>query len=365
MSEDILGCPGDTADSGVIEMAFQLEPVPIVWCVKDNGDLAGLTYSRETDTVGWHNHKMGGTNAEAKSVITIPGTGQDRVWLVISRTIDGITRQFIEQVNTHFRGKVNREAMFSDSFINFTGEEPAGTLTPAATTGTGINFTAGSAVFVAGDVGRIIQYENADSTTGDPIFSRALITGFTSTTVFVVSVLRDFPNTNDIASGAWTMSATVYDKLDHLEGESVSILADGGTQPAQTVTNGSITLAGQYTDVTLGLGYTQEFELLDIDFGSAVGTAYAARSKVNEVSLDLFESMGGFLGFSESSLTEMVFRQGNETMNEGLPLFTGPQSERPQGGWRDSIKTLFRNTDPLPTTVLGMTIKGVVSDSTG
>ena len=360
VSENILGDIGNTADNGVTQMAFQLEPTPTVWCSKDNGELAALTYSRETDTVGWHNHIIGGTDAAVKDIISIPGTGQDRVWVIVSRIIDGITRQYMEQMDTHFRGSVNREANFSDSHIHFTGEKPAATLTPAATTGTGINFTAGSAVFTSADVGRIIQHKN-----GDGIYSRALITEFTSTTVVVATILRDFPSTSAIASQSWTLSMTDYDKLDHLEGETVSILADGGTQPSQVITNGMITLSGQYTDVTIGLGYIQEIELLDIDFGSAVGTAYAARSKVNEVDIDLFESMGGFIGYDEDSLTEIVYRQGTDIMNEGVPLFTGSKTPRPKGGWRDSTKTLIRQIDPLPLTVLGIVIKGQVSDATG
>ncbi len=364
VSEDILGNIGDMADEGVIQMAFQLEPTPTIWCAKDNGELAALTYSRETDTVGWHNHIIGGTDTAIKDIISIPGTGQDRIWGIISRTINGITRQYIEQMNTHFRGVVNREAEFSDSHIRFTGEEPATTLTPAATTGDAIEFTAGSAVFASTDIGRIIQYKNLDSN-GDPIFSRALITTFTDTTHVDANILRDFPNTSAIVSGAWTLSTTLYEKLDHLEGETVSILADGGTQPSQVVTNGAITLTGQYTDVTFGLGYIQEWELLDIDFGSAVGTAYASRSKVNEVDLDLFETMGGFIGYDEDSLTEIVYRQGIDIMNEGVPLFTGSKTPRPKGGWRDSIKTLYRQSDPLPVTILGVVIKGQVSDATG
>jgi hypothetical protein len=358
VSEDILGNPGDTTDVGVKQMAFQREPVPTVWCVKDNGQVAGLTYSRETETVGWHNHIIGGDTAvSAKSVVSIPGTGQDRVWFINQRTINGTVRQYIEQMNTNFRGTTVKNAKFADSFIYTSGEEPAATLTPAATTGSSITFTAGSAVFAATDVGRIIQ--------NGQYGGKALITAYTDTTHVDADILRDFTDTSAIAAGSWTLSKILYDKLDHLEGETVSILADGGVQPQQTVTNGAVTLANQYTDVCIGLGFTQEFELLDIDFGSDTGTAYGSKSKVNEVVLDFFESMGGAIGYDSSKLTDIVFRDGTNLMNEGVPLSTGEIFERPIGGWQDSNSTLFRNTDPLPSTVLGMVVKGQVSDQTG
>lgn len=356
VSENILGDTGDIADAGVTEMAFQQEPIPIVWCAKDDGNLAGLTYSRETDTVGWHNHIIGGTSPDVESVAVVPGSGQDRVWVQVKRTINGVTRRFIERQTTQFRNTSNKLAKFSDSFVNFTGEEPATTLTPGATTGDGVTFTAGSSIFTASDVGRVIQNGRSGG--------KAKIVTQSGTTC-TANILRDFSSTDAIASGAWTLSNNTYDKLDHLEGESVSVLADGGTKPKATVTNGSITLSNQYTDVTIGLGYTQEIETLDIDFGSQVGTAFGSRSKINEVGIYYFESVGGFIGYDSDSLTEIVFREGTDIMNEGVPLFTGLKSLRPKGGWRDKNKTLIRQTDPLPMTILGMVVKGQVSDQTG
>ena len=77
---------------------------------------------------------------------------------------------------------------------------------------------------------------------------------------------------------------------------------------------------------------------------------------MNEIDIDLFESMGGSIGFDEDSLTEIVYRQGDSIMNEGLPLFTGSQTPRPKGGWADATTLFYRNADPLPSTVLSMTI---------
>lgn len=78
------------------------------------------------------------------------------------------------------------------------------TLTPAATTGTGVNFTASTGVFLAGDVGRIIIFGA----------SRALITGFTSATVVVCSILSAFPNTSAIPAGQWLLKLSPQVTLD-------------------------------------------------------------------------------------------------------------------------------------------------------
>jgi len=68
-----------------------------------------------------------------------------------------------------------------------------GTLTPGATTGLGVTFTASVAAFLAADVGRQIIFGA----------SKANIVGFTSSTVVTADIIDDFPDTNPIPSGSW------------------------------------------------------------------------------------------------------------------------------------------------------------------
>lgn len=72
--------------------------------------------------------------------------------------------------------------------------------TPAATTGTGINFTAGASIFVSGDVGKFIRGGGG----------YAEITSFTSGTVVVMTILKDFDNTDAITAGEWTLEEDVW-----------------------------------------------------------------------------------------------------------------------------------------------------------
>jgi hypothetical protein len=72
------------------------------------------------------------------------------------------------------------------------------TLTPSATTGDDIVFTASSAVFLNGDVGRVIKYGLA----------RALIITFTSTTVVRADILVAFPSTSAIPAGQWLLEGS-------------------------------------------------------------------------------------------------------------------------------------------------------------
>ena len=47
-------------EGGVIEFAYQQEPYSIVWFVRADGQLVGLTYERDQDVLGWHRHIIGG-----------------------------------------------------------------------------------------------------------------------------------------------------------------------------------------------------------------------------------------------------------------------------------------------------------------
>lgn len=82
---------------------------------------------------------------------------------------------------------------------------PAGaTLTPAATTGEAITFTASAACFLAADVGRMIVYGS----------SRAVIITYTDTTHVDADIIDAFPDTDPIAAGAWLLRNSPQTTLD-------------------------------------------------------------------------------------------------------------------------------------------------------
>lgn len=69
---------------------------------------------------------------------------------------------------------------------------------------------------------------------------RAEITGYTSSTQVTVTVLQDFDSTAAIPAGDWFLTTdSLTSGIDHLEGETVGILADGGPQNDDTVTDGA------------------------------------------------------------------------------------------------------------------------------
>lgn len=100
----------------------QEEPYNILWAITEAGDLAGLTYLRDQQVVGWHRHILGGTDVAVKSIATIPGTKESELWLIVSRTINGGTKQYVERLTSFFRDDVEAvDAFFLDCGDTYSG----------------------------------------------------------------------------------------------------------------------------------------------------------------------------------------------------------------------------------------------------
>lgn len=85
----------------VKEMAYMAEPWSTIWACLDNGALIACTYLPAQNVTGWHRHPLGG-DGKVLSVSVIPGDGQDEVWLLVERTIDGQVRRYVEVIENEF-----------------------------------------------------------------------------------------------------------------------------------------------------------------------------------------------------------------------------------------------------------------------
>ena len=101
------------SSSGIIQMDYQQEPFSVVWCVRTDGSLVGMTYNRLQDVVAWHSHDFGGTNTKCKSVAVIDiDTSEDQVYVIVERTINGSTKKYVEYLMSK---KMNQVLIFLTS----------------------------------------------------------------------------------------------------------------------------------------------------------------------------------------------------------------------------------------------------------
>jgi len=100
----------------VVEMAYQQEPDSIIWVVRSDGMLLGLTYMKEHEVWAWHHHV---TDGRVESVAVIPKSdGRDEVWFVVNRQ----NGRFIEVMEERPTRREIADAFFVDSGLTYAGD---------------------------------------------------------------------------------------------------------------------------------------------------------------------------------------------------------------------------------------------------
>jgi len=109
--------------SGILDFDFAQEPDPLVWAVRADGKLVCLTWNTEQRVRGWHKHPIGG-NGFVESVATMPAAEGDRneVWMIVRRTINGVTRRYVEYMERSYRdGDAQSSQFYVDCGLTYNG----------------------------------------------------------------------------------------------------------------------------------------------------------------------------------------------------------------------------------------------------
>lgn len=251
----------------IAEWAYAEDPWSVIWAVRSDGNLLSLTYTRELGVSAWAWHDTDGT---FESVCSIPEGDEDAVYVVVKRTIGGVTRRYVERFATRVIDDV-KEAVCVDCAVIYRG---------------------------------------------DP--------------------------------------ATTFSGLDHLEGKSVYVLADGVVFGPLTVTSGAVTieLEGGASVAHIGLAFTPQLETLDLLFNS---TEVRTKQKtVTGVGFDVEASVGLFVGERFEKMNEWKQRKVSDGYG-AIPLETGFAKVVSPGSWNTGGRAVLEQRAPLPVTVLGIT----------
>lgn len=128
--------------SGITQMAFAPDPDQVVWCIRADGTLLGFTWNNEQAVRGWHRHPIGGSGV-VESIAVMPAAEGDRseLWLVVKRTINGVTKRYVEYLERPYRiGDSQASQFYVDSGLTYTGA--------ATTTISGLSHLEGQTVSV-------------------------------------------------------------------------------------------------------------------------------------------------------------------------------------------------------------------------
>ena len=149
-------------------------------------------------------------------------------------------------------------------------------------------------------------------------------------------------------------AVTTISGLAHLEGQTVSILADGATHPDKTVSSGSITLERSASKVKVGLSYTSLLQTMRIDAGGENGTSQSKTKRIYEITARLYESIGVEIGPDLNNMERIPFRSSANKMDSGINVFTGDKEIEFRGNYETDGFIFVRQTQPLPLTILSL-----------
>ena len=113
---------------GLKEITYQQEPQSLLWGARNDGVMTGFTYERDQSVLGWHRHILGGVfgsgSPVVESVASIPAADgtRDEVWLLVKRTVNGVTRRYVEYMTKIWeRGDLQTDAFYVDGGLTYDG----------------------------------------------------------------------------------------------------------------------------------------------------------------------------------------------------------------------------------------------------
>ena len=156
-------------------------------------------------------------------------------------------------------------------------------------------------------------------------------------------------------------STTTLSGFDHLEGQTVKILANGAIHPSKTVASGQITLDSAKTVVQAGLAYTHTLKVLKIKSGNPAGTTIGKKKRIYGVTFVLLNSHTLKYGPDADNLSERDFRVVSDAMDAAAPLFTGEKFVEFPGGWTEDARIVVQSSDPVPFALLAIAPEVVIN----
>lgn len=99
----------------IVDMAYAKTPNKMVWAVRSDGRLLGLTYLPEHDVLGWHEHD---TDGLFESVACVKEGSEHVLYAVVKRTINSRTVRYVERLHTRAFTDAT-DAFFVDSGLTY------------------------------------------------------------------------------------------------------------------------------------------------------------------------------------------------------------------------------------------------------
>lgn len=343
------------------DWALAHAPDSRVYMAREDGRLITCTFNIEQEINAWTECE---TEGEVESVCALRHDSdelEDEVFLLVKRTVGGNTVRYVEQLHTRMI-KSDKDAYFVDaglsldSPVTITGATAAD---PVVITAVAHGFSNGDEV----DVDDITWAPDIDATYGtrtqpDQLNGSRFTVANATTDTFELSGIDGSAFNAYVSGGEVRKAITELTGLWHLEGESVTVVADGvevfasGTTK-HVVTDGAITLTSKASRVHIGKDYYAEIQTLDLEPGSS--TIQGAKTKISKVTIRVERTKGVIYGVTADRLSPVesaVFADGARDVVEGL--LTGDILQYPKSDYQTGASLILRQKDPFPMAILAI-----------
>lgn len=141
--------------------------------------------------------------------------------------------------------------------------------------------------------------------------------------------------------------------LGHLEGRTVTAVADGLVEKGLVVTGGKITISTPATRICVGLPYVADLELPDADFQAQDGSVQGRKKRLNQVILRVQNARGGQVGLNFAVMDPLpaILPASYDTAQ---PLFSGDIEVSFPTDIDTTARVCVRQSEPMPLTVLAV-----------
>ena len=339
----------------ITDWAFSITPMSIVWCTRNDGALLGLTYLRDQQVAAWHLHPGAG---RYESVCSIAEGNEDALYCVVERTINGQQRRYIERMQSRLYDVMD-DAFFVDCGLTYDGRNRDASKTMTLAGGAGdwpydeeMTLTvAGASYFTGGDIGSEIHMPYVEDDVSKVL--KLLIRSVTSGDQATVTSNRNVPpQFRGVPVSDWSMARSAFAGLDHLEGQTVSILSDANVEPQKVVNAGAITLEKAGAVVHAGLPIAAVIETLDVNLNGNE-TLLDKKKLFTAASLLVNESRGVFAGTPGGEMYEYAQRN-DEFYDDPVEPKTGTIELQLDANWSKNGRLIVEQNDPLPMTILAV-----------
>ena len=358
---------------GFVDTTYQQEEDSIVWAVRSDGVLCGMTYLRGQNVIAWHRQIVGGYFGDA--TITITDYSSIAVGTTITITkANGSQAVFTSEASgasspsssTGWRPYTNNDTTADNimacinSHSDFTVANPAANVVTIKETSPGnglMSITASDSTRLATTNQAQAQIESVTTiprtdANRDEVWVVVKRMVNSSTKRFI-----EYLDPDIYVDSGLTYSGTAkstFTGLKHLIGESVQIVGDDAVFPNQTVANdgtgdGTITISQAVTSASIGLGYSTTIKPVKPEIATQGGTSMTHHKRWNKIAVRLLNSTG-----VKVNGDQIPFRSSADEMDQGVGLFTGDKIVSNLGWDRDGYIEI-KQEQPLPLNVLAIT----------